>query len=129
MILMVVIALILLLWFYILFAREWLDSHLQGTAYANWHEQVEDKLWEKSRTILVGRAYQIGGVIVALNAVAVQAGFDVTPILTEIANLVPSEKYRGLILALIVAAWSMLTGYAIVWLRKGTTTPVGGGDV
>ena len=117
---------ILIIWIYILFAREWLDQKFQGTPYAYWHEQIEDKLWQKSRTILMGQAYVIGGIIVALNAFAAQAGFDVTPILTEIANLIPTEKYRGLILALIVAIWSILTGWSIVYLRKQTTTPVEG---
>jgi len=112
---------IVIAWAYILFIREWLDEKLQGTAYAWWHEQIEDKLWASSRTILAARGYQVVGWLISLQALAAAAGIDVTPVINEAAKLVP-EQWRGL----AIGVFFILTGLAFAKLRKMTTTPVGG---
>lgn len=109
---------ILILWFYILFVREYLVAHWPQT-WKWWHEEVEDRFWEKSRSILVGRAYQVGGWLLGIQTLVAAAGVDTTPFTQELANFFP-EKYRPLILA----GWMIITGIAVVWLRRQSTTSV-----
>ncbi len=110
---------VFIFWLYVTFLREWLDAHLQGTRYAFWHEQIEDKLWEKSRTILYGRLYQLGGLVLAIQTGLAAAGVDTTPFTDEAAKLVP-EKWRGL----AMAAFFILTGWGINKLREWTSRPL-----
>ncbi len=110
---------IVLAWIYILWGREWLVARWP-TQFKWWHEQVEDKLWEKSRTVLVGRLYWLGGLVLLAHDLAAEAGLDVTPVLTQLGDFIP-EKYRPVALALFL----YLTGLAIVKLRKMTSKPLG----
>ncbi len=114
---------IVLFWIYVFWLREYLDAHLQGTAYAWWHEKVEDVLWDKSRSILASRLYWVGGAFVAIHDFLATQGFDWTPLTTEIMNLIPERyaQYRPLALGIFL----MLTGILFEWLRKVTTGPVG----
>jgi hypothetical protein len=113
---------IILLWAYILFAREWLDTHLQGTKYAYWHEQIEDKLWSSSRTILTGLALKLGGVLVAVHELLVAQGFDETSIFYQVQELIP-EKYRPYA-PVLFGLFLIIVGQVMTYLRRQTTTPV-----
>jgi len=106
---------VLVLWIYILFVREWLVDRWPDQ-FKWWHEQVEDKLWDRSRTILTARLYWVGSIVIALHEFFAQYGMDWTPITQEISKLIP-EQYRGLALALMLG----LTGIAFEWLRRVTT--------
>lgn len=114
MFLLIVFTLIFLVWFYIMWGREWLFDKFAGTKVDSYHEKVR-KLWGESRTILVGRLYWLVGILMGLHELAIQAGFDFTPIYREIANLFP-EKFRPLALS----AFLYLTGVIIVKLRTMT---------
>jgi hypothetical protein len=112
--LLIIFTLVFLVWVYILWVRDWLLKRLAGTKYDRYHQQIR-KLWGASRTMLVGRLYWLVGILMGLHELAIQAGFDFTPILREIANLLP-EKFRPLALALLLYA----TGLVIIKLRKVT---------
>lgn len=113
MLLIIIGAGILVAWVYILFLREYLDEHLQGTPYAWWHEEIEDVLWSKSRTILISRGYQVIGWLIELQVLAAAAGVDVNPVVNEVAKLIP-EQYR----AAAIGLFFIITGLAFAKLRK-----------
>ena len=108
-----------IVWVYILFVREWLDKHFQGTWYAWWHENVEDVLWAKSRTILASRLYWVGGIIIAVHDIAANAGVDWTPFVNQLSIWIP-EQYRGLALS----GCFIFTGIAFELLRRVTTQAI-----
>jgi hypothetical protein len=111
---------IIVVWSYILWGREFLVEHFPGGRIQWWHEEIEDKLWASSRTILAARGYQLAGALVALQGIAASAGVDVTPVVNELAKLVP-EGYRGLALGLGM----VFTGIAFEWLRRISSGAVG----
>ncbi len=108
---------IIAMWAYILFIRPRLIEKYPAFGKFAKFEQV---LFDKSRTVLAARLYSIGGVVVGIQALAASAGLDVTPIINELAKLIP-EGYRSL----AVGIFLLLTGIAFEWLRKATTKPVG----
>ena len=112
--LLIIFTLIFLVWVYILWVRDWLFKRLAGTKYDCYHQQIR-QLWGASRTMLVGRLYWLVGILMGLHEMAIQAGFDFTPIYREIANLLP-EKLRPLALALLL----YVTGLVIIKMRKVT---------
>lgn len=112
---------IVIVWAYVLFIRDWLDK-TYPTQYGWWYT-LENNLWASSKTILTARLYWVGGIVVALHDLAANAGFDWTPITTEIGNFIPG-KYRPLVLAVGLA----VTGILFEYLRRITTKPVGEGD-
>ena len=120
MILFLFLAAVILIWVYILFVREWLAHESPWASYFQWLHALEDTLWDRSRTILVGRAYWLGGIVIALQSLITEAGIDTTPLLTEVGKLIP-EQWRSLALGLFLFA----TGIAITWLRKRTTKALG----
>ncbi len=107
---------IVVVWSYILFVREWLVAKWPDT-FKWWHEQVEDRLWARSRAILVARLYWVGGIVIGIHELVAASGYDVTPLLHEIAKFIP-EKYQPLALA----AFLGVTGIAFEWLRRKTKT-------
>lgn len=111
---------IFLVWFYILFGREWLIA-LWPERFTTWH-QIEDTLWSNSKTLLATRLTWLGSAVLGFHEWLAASGFDVTPITTEITNLIPDDykKYVPLIFALGLA----IIGYAFEWLRKQTTEPL-----
>lgn len=112
--LLISFVLIVLVWFYIMWGRDWLLKHLDGTKYDHYHQQLR-QLWGASRTILVGRLYWLIGILMGLHEMAIAAGYDFTPIYTEIANLFP-ERFRPLSLAALL----YVTGIVIIKLRAVT---------
>jgi hypothetical protein len=117
MFLIVIGVVIFVVWAYVLFGRSWmLEKWPDQVGY--WHT-IEDNLWAKSRTILSARLYWVGGVIIALHDLAGAAGIDVTPITSQISNLIP-EQYRGLAIALA----SIVTGLLFEYMRRTTTVAV-----
>ncbi len=104
-------------WSYILFIRGWMLS--MWPDQVGWWHTIEDNLWAKSRTILGARLYWVGGVIISLHELAGAAGIDVTPITTQLSELIP-PSYRGLALSLGAIA----TGIMFECLRRVTTVPV-----
>lgn len=112
--LLIIFTLVFLVWLYILWVRDWLFAHLAGTKYDRYHQQIR-QLWGASRTMLVGRLYWLVGILMGLHEMAIQAGFDFTPIYREIANLLP-EQFRPIALALLL----YVTGLVIIKLRKIT---------
>lgn len=113
------IVVIVLAWIYILFVREAIVTIWPGGKLQWWHEQVEDKLWEQSRTLLAARLYWVGALIVGAHEALAAGGYDFTPLLKEISNYVP-EQYRPI----IVPAALLLTGAAFEWLRRKTKGPL-----
>jgi hypothetical protein len=112
------IAVVALAWIYILFVRELLVE-MWPAKFARWHA-VEDKLWDRSRTLLIARLYIAGSIIIAVHdALAAQGAIDWTPLITQITSVVP-EPYRPIALAV----WLALTGVAMEWLRRTTTGTV-----
>ena len=109
---------IFVVWFYILFVREWMVA--KWPDQVGWWHTIEDNLWAESRTILGARLYWVGGAIIALHDLAAAAGVDWTPILTQLTTLIP-EQYRGLALAAAIA----ITGLLFEYLRRQTTTSIG----
>lgn len=110
---------IVVVWAYILWVREWLEARFPDSFYTKIIHHGEDWLWSNSRTILAARLYWVGGIFVALHDMLAASGFDVTPFTTEVANLLP-EKYRPLALAGLL----MVTGIAFEWLRRATVEPL-----
>lgn len=108
----------ILVWAYVFLVREVLDEVL-GPRYHRWH-LIEDKLWARSRSILVARLFWIGGIVIAVRELLIQQGFDWTPITQEFTDRIP-EAYRPIALALM----SVLIGLGMEYLRRSTTTPVG----
>jgi hypothetical protein len=108
---------IILVWAYCLFIREWLVA-TWPERFTWWHD-LEDKLWYNSRTILVSRLYWVGGVVVLLHDALASYGFDWTPIMTQFTNHVP-EQYR----ALLLGVFFIVTGSVFEWLRKITFMPL-----
>lgn len=104
------VTVVVLVWVYIVFLRERL---LEGT----WIHRIEDKLWAKSRQILIARLYVVGGIVVFVHDYLAAQGFDYTPITQQITDRVP-EKYRPF--ALLV--YFGLTGLLYEWLRRTTTS-------
>ncbi len=111
-------AVIVVVWAYVLWIREWL-VHKWPEEFSWWHS-IEDWLWAKSRTILVARGYWIGGILIYIHDQLASYGFNVTPILDEISKFIPAT-YRPLALAVFLA----LTGLAFEWLRRNTDSAVG----
>lgn len=108
---------IFLVWFYVLFARDFLIKRWPDQ-WGWWHT-FEDKLWSGSKTIIVARAYQLGGWLLALQTMLASAGIDTTPFTNQLAEFIP-ERYRPLALS----GGMILTGLAFVWLRKRTSQTV-----
>ena len=115
---------VLVIWWYILFGREWLVKKFPGGRVQYWHENIEDKLWDSSRTMLVARGYQLAGWLIGLQALATAAGIDTMPFITSAAEFIP-EKYRSLALS----GFFIITGLAFAKLRKMTSKPLEGGVV
>lgn len=111
---------IFVVWFYVLFVREWLVALWPGrfTRIREW----EKWLWDNSRTILTARLYWLGGAILAVHEWAAAAGFDFTPIVQQITDLVPDtyQKFVPLGFSLLI----MATGFIFERLRKTTTEPL-----
>lgn len=114
---------VLVIWAYVLFLRERMEVWFAGTRYEWWHKQVEDRLWERSRTILVARGYQLAGWVLGLQTFLAANGIDTTPFTDELTNLVP-DQYRKF-LPLAFSLWLILTGMAMTKLRNMTDGPVG----
>lgn len=108
---------IFLVWFYVLFARDFLIKRWPDR-FGKWHT-FEDTLWSGSKTIIVARAYQLAGWLLGLQTMLAAAGVDTTPFTDQLAQFIP-EKYRPL----AVSGGMILTGLAFVWLRNRTTQPV-----
>lgn len=111
---------IFLVWFYVLFLREWLIA-IWPERFTRWHA-IEDYLWANSRTILISRLTWVLGGITAFHEWLAASGFDVTPITSQITDLLPDDykKYVPLVLSLGL----MALGYVFERLRKTTTEPV-----
>lgn len=114
MFLAVIFALIFAVWFYVMWGRDWLHNRLTGTKFDR-YVTIADAFWMRSRTVLVGRATWLIGVLIGMHETAVAMGFDFTPVYQEIANLFP-EAMRPFIPAMIIYG----TGLMIVKLRKMT---------
>lgn len=110
---------IIVIWFYVLFLRDWLYNKLQGTAYGKWYD-IESKFWAASRTILVARGYTLAGILVGIQSLIAASGVDISPIVNEVAKRIP-EHYRGL----AVGLFFVITGIGFEWLRRITAAPVG----
>jgi hypothetical protein len=107
---------ILVAWIYIAFLREWLVARWPAT-FSEWHA-LEDTLWASSRTILVARGYWLLGIILGLHDLLANEGFDWTPMLNQLGELIP-PGYRAPALSLFL----ILTGAAFEWLRRTTAAP------
>lgn len=114
MLLISIFCLVVLVWLYIMFFRDWLLRTFAGTKYDYYHDQIR-ALWGRSRTILVGRVYWLAGIVIGIHEVAISAGFDFTPTYRELANLFP-ERYQPLILSFFL----YMTGVVIIKLRTMT---------
>lgn len=114
MFLAIIFLIILAVWFYVLWGRDIIRTKLTGTSLDK-YMKIADTFWMQSRTVLVGRAYWLIGILLGLHETAALAGFDFTPFYHEVANLFP-ETLRPFIPALIMYA----TGIMIVKLRKMT---------
>lgn len=110
---------IVFVWAYVLFIRDWLYKELPGTAYSKWYD-IETKFWSASRTILVARGYTVAGILLSIQSLIAASGVDVSPFVNELAKLIP-EHYRGLAIGLFF----ILTGIGFSWLRKVTSAPLG----
>jgi len=111
---------ILILWVYILFIRPILIvKYPDFGRFASW----EQTLFQRSRSVLVGRMYQIGGWLLGLQTLLAASGVDTTPFTNELAKLIP-DQYRPLAISLFM----IITGIVVVKLRKmigdsGDTAP------
>jgi hypothetical protein len=115
--LIVCIAVIAVVWLYILIIREFLVE-MWPERFQRWHA-IEDRLWARSRTILIARLYIVGSIAIAVHdAVAAQRP-DWTPLIGQITAIVP-ESYRPIALSI----WLAITGLALEWLRRQTTVPL-----
>jgi hypothetical protein len=111
-------AAILVTWVYIFFGREWLVSKWPDK-FSVIHS-IEDKLWERSRTLLAARIYWVGGIILFIHdSMAMSDLVDWTPIIGQFSELFP-EKYRNL----VVTTWPVATGILFEALRWMTTQSV-----
>ncbi len=117
MLLIVLGVIILVIWIYVIFVRNWLESKFPDEY--GWLNKTERMLWDKSRTILVARFYWLAGLLVGLQQLAASAGVDVTPFVTQLSEYIP-EGYRGLAISLSM----IVTGVGFEYLRKLTTNPV-----
>lgn len=117
----IAIVVIILVWIYIMFIRQWLAHKSPWARHFQWIHAVEDKLWERSRSILVSRLYWLGGIIIAIHEAFAAAGFDLTPVLVQLQGYVP-ENLRPMVVPLLIPAFLVLTGAAMEWLRRRTTT-------
>lgn len=112
------IAVVLLAWLYILLIRELLVE-VWPDKFARWH-QIEDRLWSRSRTLLIARLYIVGSIIIAIHDAIAAQSVNWTPLITQITATIP-EPYRPIALAI----WLAVTGLAMEWLRRHTTGTVG----
>jgi hypothetical protein len=112
--------LIFLVWFYVLFLREWLVA-IWPERFTNWHA-IEDYLWQNSRTLLISRATWLLSAFTAFHEWLAASGFDVTPIYTQITELIP-ETYQKFV-PLVISLGLMGLGFVFSWLRKQTTEPL-----
>jgi hypothetical protein len=120
MFLIVIGIIIFVVWFYVLFLREWLVA-VWPERFTKWHD-IETYLWLNSRQILVSRVYWFGGAIVGLHEWAAAAGFDFTPIVQQITDLIP-ENYQKFV-PLFISLGLIVTGWVFEKLRKSTTEPI-----
>jgi hypothetical protein len=120
MFLIVVGVVIFLVWFYVLFLREWLLA-IWPERLTRWHE-IENALWLNSRQIIVSRLYWVGGAVVGIHEWAAAAGFDFTPITQQITDLIP-ETYQKFV-PVAVSLLLIITGWVFERLRKSTTEPL-----
>lgn len=117
-----ILAVILLAWIYILFVREAMVA-IWPDKFRWWHENVEDKIWAQSRTLFIARLYWVGAILVSAHEALAAGGYDFTPLLKQISQFVP-EEYRPI----IVPAFLLLTGAAMEYLRRRTTSPLHGSE-
>lgn len=105
---------IFVVWAYVLFLRPKVLA-----AFPKIYE-IECKLWDGSRQILVARMAWLGGIIVTIHDFVLSSGADGSSLLHELAAFLP-DKYQPLALAGVL----FVGGIALEWLRKTTTGPVG----
>lgn len=111
------IAVVFIVWLYILIIRELLVE--AWPAKFQWWHDIEDKLWLRSRQLLVARLYIVGSIIIAIHdAIAAQKA-DWTPLIGQVTSHIAPE-YRPLALTV----WLAVTGIALEWLRRQTTVPL-----
>jgi hypothetical protein len=111
---------ILLVWIYIFFAREWFVAKFPDQ-FSVIH-RIEDKLWDRSRTLLAARVYWMGGLILFIHDSIAQSGYiDWQPIIGQVAEMFP-ESWRPL----VGSMWPVATGVLFEALRWMTTQSVEG---
>lgn len=104
-------------WAYFMFGRPLLVKRFPGAF--DRINAIEGALWKNSKTLLVARFYWVGGLAIGAHDWLAQNGFDMTPMLNEIAAFIP-EQYRPLALA----GFLFFSGIIFEWLRWLTTEPV-----
>ena len=104
-------------WAYFMFGRPFFERRYPN-AFARINT-IEAALWKNSKTILAARFYWVGGLVIGAHDWLAQSGYDVTPMVNEIAAFIP-EQYRPLVLA----AFLFFSGLLFEWLRWLTTSPV-----
>lgn len=124
MIWMLLAALVAVLIAYVFWGREYMRVHYGAwRKFLEWIEPYETFLWDKSRTIFVGRFYWVAGLVVGVHdAVATfvaQSGVSLTPIVGRLLAVLPADVQPLALPALMYG-----TGLLINWLRKRTDEPL-----
>lgn len=82
-------------------------------------DAVEGILINRSRAILASRLYWVGGLVLAFHDGLAGTGFDWTPFVDQVSQLIPTQ-YRSLAVAIVMVG----TGILFEWLRRKTTQPL-----
>jgi hypothetical protein len=109
---------IALVWAYILWGRAYIIKY-SATAAA--FISTVDGLYARSRTILVARGYWIVGLVIGIHDSLAEAGFDWTPLTTQISDALTIIPVNMRPWAL--SSFFIITGIVFEWLRKTTLAP------
>ena len=121
--LLVVACLIVMLLAYVFILRPRIRELPAFDPFFDWIEPYEQALWAKSRTILVGRLYWLGGLILTLHDTLGSLALDWTPLIARALAGVPDDM-RPLVMSLAVAGFVSVTGCIFNHLRKVTSEPL-----
>jgi hypothetical protein len=121
--LLVFACLLVLLLVYVFLVRPAIREMPAFDPFFDWIEPYERVLWAKSRTILVGRLYWLGGLLLTLHDTLGSLALDWTPLVARALAGVPDD-IRPLVMSLAVAGFVSVTGFLFNHLRKVTSEPL-----